>query len=200
MTGELDRLSRTLEATAHGSFISTSGRRARQDALAGRVTPVIYAGDAEAWPDTVRACSGRAANGTLGLSHRRRSHDHAPRRRWWRRRRRDYRRDLRGIRMEDLSSQFRHTRAGRRGRRTRSTARLHADAPAPAGTLSGSCPLAPLAHIAHRISRPIQQLTAGLTDFAAGDWTRRVETTRGDEVGKAVEAFNDYAQQLRREP
>ena len=39
--------------------------------------------------------------------------------------------------------------------------------------------LAPLVFIAHRISRPIQQLTEGLTDFAAGDWSRRA----GDRAG-----------------
>ena len=64
--------------------------------------------------------------------------------------------------------------------------------------------LAPLVFIAHRISQPIQQLTAGLTDFAAGDWSRRLETGRGsgrrrrdDEVGRAVDAFNHMAEQLR---
>jgi nitrogen fixation/metabolism regulation signal transduction histidine kinase len=63
--------------------------------------------------------------------------------------------------------------------------------------------LAPLIYIAHRTSRPIRQLTEGLTDFAAGDWSRRVDTGTGpgaaprDEVGRAVEAFNRMADQLR---
>ena len=39
--------------------------------------------------------------------------------------------------------------------------------------------LAPLVFIARRISQPIEQLTAGLTDFAAGDWSRRLETRPG---------------------
>jgi nitrogen fixation/metabolism regulation signal transduction histidine kinase len=56
--------------------------------------------------------------------------------------------------------------------------------------------------IAHRVSRPIQQLTAALTDFAGGDWSRRLETGKTsegaprDEVGRAVDAFNDMADQL----
>ena len=58
--------------------------------------------------------------------------------------------------------------------------------------------LAPLLFIAHRISSPIRQLTAGLTDFAAGQWDRRLEKGRDDEVGRAVDAFNDMAEQLRR--
>ncbi len=60
--------------------------------------------------------------------------------------------------------------------------------------------LAPLIFIAHRISRPIQQLTAGLTGFAAGDWDRRLDTNRDDEVGLAVGAFNQMADQLRSQP
>jgi nitrogen fixation/metabolism regulation signal transduction histidine kinase len=52
--------------------------------------------------------------------------------------------------------------------------------------------------MAHRISKPIRQLTAGLTDFAEGDWDRRVESNRRDEVGRAVDAFNHMAEQLRR--
>ena len=58
--------------------------------------------------------------------------------------------------------------------------------------------LAPLLFMAHRISQPIRQLTAGLTGFAAGDWDRRLATGRDDEVGRAVTAFNDMAEQLRR--
>ena len=54
--------------------------------------------------------------------------------------------------------------------------------------------------IAHRVSRPIQQLTAALTDFAGGDWSRRLETggpaVPPREVTRAVAAFNHMADQL----
>ena len=56
--------------------------------------------------------------------------------------------------------------------------------------------LAPLLFLASRISRPIQQLTEGLTDVAAGHMDRRVPTSRRDEVGRAIRAFNDMAGQL----
>jgi nitrogen fixation/metabolism regulation signal transduction histidine kinase len=62
--------------------------------------------------------------------------------------------------------------------------------------------LLPLVVIAHRVSRPIQQLTAALTDFAGGNWSRRLQTgpqgssARGDEVARAVDAFNHMADQL----
>ena len=63
--------------------------------------------------------------------------------------------------------------------------------------------LAPLIFIAHRISRPIQQLTAGADRLrrrrlvaADGDRPRAGDAAR-DEVGRAVDAFNHMADQLR---
>lgn len=53
-----------------------------------------------------------------------------------------------------------------------------------------------LVYLAHRISRPIRQLTAGLAQLASGDLTTRLETTRTDEIGRAIAAFNDMAAQL----
>jgi nitrogen fixation/metabolism regulation signal transduction histidine kinase len=62
--------------------------------------------------------------------------------------------------------------------------------------------LAPLIYIAHRISLPIQQLTAALSALADGDWSRRLpvkETGARDEVGRALQAFNHMADQLRQQ-
>ena len=56
--------------------------------------------------------------------------------------------------------------------------------------------LAALVLIAGRISRPIQSLTAGLGRVAAGDLTARVEPSRDDEVGNAIQAFNNMADRL----
>ncbi len=53
-----------------------------------------------------------------------------------------------------------------------------------------------LIYIASRISRPMEQLTAGLQDLAAGDFDTRIEVRRDDEVGRATEAFNHTARQL----
>ncbi len=57
--------------------------------------------------------------------------------------------------------------------------------------------LAVLVYLAHRISRPIQSLTAGLTQLAAGDLNARVPATRDDEVGFAIQAFNSMAERLK---
>jgi len=56
--------------------------------------------------------------------------------------------------------------------------------------------LALLVYLAHRISRPIHRLTAGLGKLAAGDLNARVEEGRDDEIGRAIRAFNDMAGRL----
>jgi len=57
--------------------------------------------------------------------------------------------------------------------------------------------LALLVYLAHRISRPIQELTAGLTRLAAGDLNARVSVRQNDEIGQAIGAFNHMAERLR---
>jgi two-component system, NtrC family, nitrogen regulation sensor histidine kinase NtrY len=54
-----------------------------------------------------------------------------------------------------------------------------------------------LAYVAHRISRPIQQLTTGLGRLAGGDLNARVPGRRKDEIGRAIQAFNHMAERLR---
>jgi nitrogen fixation/metabolism regulation signal transduction histidine kinase len=194
-TGEIDRLSRTLEATVR-QFYQREREALRQDASAGVAEPVRYAvGGENGWPDAVRSFWDSREAERFGLSGP--GGDHVSYLR------RDaagvtaFSRDLRGIRMEELSTQLRQTRElvtslEERDLRQGFTRTLF--------LLLGAVwmvSLAPLVFIAHRISRPIQQLTAGLTDFAAGDWSRRIDTTREDEVGRAVDAFNHMAEQLR---
>jgi len=206
-TGELARLSGTLEATVR-QFYQRERDALKQDALAGRVTPTSYAvTDAARWPDAVRAFweSGEAER--FGLSGSDGDHVDYLRRMDAGAARRGvqmYTRDLGAIRMALLSHQLRQARQlvesleGRDLRRGFTLTLL---------LLLGATwlvSLAPLVLIAHRISRPIQQLTAALTDFAAGDWSRRLDTGRApgaaprDEVGRAVDAFNNMADQLRR--
>ena len=180
----------------------------KQDALAGRIAPTSYAmADAARWPDTVRAFWDSAEAERFGLSGTDGDHLDYLRRQdeggIGRRGVDAYSRDLRGVRMEQLSAQLRETRQfvesieGRDLKRGFTLTLL---------VLLGAAwviSLAPLIFIAHRISRPIRQLTEGLTDFADGDWSRRLETGRSpgtpasDEVGRAVDAFNRMADQLR---
>jgi two-component system, NtrC family, nitrogen regulation sensor histidine kinase NtrY len=204
-TGELDRLARTLETTAK-QFYQRERDALKQDALAGRTSPTMYAtANATQWPAPVRSFweSGEAERfGVSGASGERVDYM----------RRADgpgdvrgvaiYSRDLGGVSMEQLSTQLRQTRRlvndiDARDLRRGFTLTLL--------VLLGAAwlvSLLPLVLIAHRVSRPIQQLTAALTDFAGGDWSRRLETGRTpgapprDEVGRAVDAFNHMADQL----
>jgi nitrogen fixation/metabolism regulation signal transduction histidine kinase len=108
-----------------------------------------------------------------------------------------YSRDLGGIQMQALGTELRQVRdlvasmEGRDLRRGFTLTLLLLVA------VVWVVSLAPLLFMAHRISRPIQELTAGLTGFAAGDWNRRLASSRDDEVGHAITAFNDMADRLR---
>jgi nitrogen fixation/metabolism regulation signal transduction histidine kinase len=204
-TGELDRLSRTLETTAK-QFYQRERDALKQDALAGRTRPTIYATATSAqWPEPIRSFweSGEperfVVSGASGdrVDYMRRADGRG-----------DvgvvesYSRDLGGVSMEQLSTQLRQTRRlvneiDARDLRRGFTLTLL--------VLLGAAwvvSLLPLVLIAHRVSRPIQQLTAALTDFAGGDWSRRLETGAKpgaeprDEVGRAVDAFNHMADQL----
>ena len=53
-----------------------------------------------------------------------------------------------------------------------------------------------LIYVAHRISRPIHQLTAGLSQLAAGDLNARVATEAGRRNRRRHQAFNNMAGKL----
>jgi nitrogen fixation/metabolism regulation signal transduction histidine kinase len=194
-TEELDRLSRSMETTIRQFYVRERDAL-RQEALEGRIpSKTHYVATMTQWPAAVRAFweSGEAERFALSGPGGNQV-DFM--------RRRDagidvFARSLGDIRMQELSEEFQGTRAlvgsikGRDLRRGFTLALLLLVA----GVWIVS--LAPLIFIAHRISRPIQQLTAGLTAFAAGDWDRRLHTNSRDEVGRAVGAFNDMADQLR---
>lgn len=204
-TDELDRLSRTLEATVR-QFYQRERDALKQDALAGRATPTSYAlTDAAQWPGAVRAFwdSGEADRSALSgsggdhVDYMRRSDTGS-------RRGVDvYTRDLRGMRMDELSAQLKQTRQLVDSIQSRDLRRGFTVTLLLLLGAAWLISLLPLVFIAHRISQPVQQLTAGLTDFAAGDWSRRLDTGREagteakDEVGRAVDAFNRMADQLR---
>jgi nitrogen fixation/metabolism regulation signal transduction histidine kinase len=207
-TGELDRLSRTLENTAK-QFYQRERDALKKDALAGRTRPTIYRTAAGSQiPDAVRSFweGGEAERfGVSGSNGERVDYM----------RRVDgpgvdpavevYTRDLGGVSMEQLATQVRETRrlvAAMDARDLRRGFTLTLLLLLGAAWLVS---LLPLVFLAHRVSQPIEQLTAALTDYAAGDWSRRLESDGlahqapgrgGDEVGRAIAAFNHMADQL----
>jgi nitrogen fixation/metabolism regulation signal transduction histidine kinase len=204
-TGEIDRLSRTLETTAK-QFYQRERDALKQDALAGRSRPTTYdPANVAAWPEPVRSFweSGEperfAVSGTSGdrVDFMRRvdgagAHPFVEL----------YTRDLGGVSMEQLSTQLRDTRRLVDAIEARDLRRGFTLTLLVLLAATWLISMLPLVVIADRVSRPIQQLTAALTEFAGGNWSRRLAThgepggRRRDEVARAVDAFNHMADQL----
>jgi nitrogen fixation/metabolism regulation signal transduction histidine kinase len=195
-TEELDGLSRTLEATMR-QFYERERRTLKQDAAAARVVAASFdmRGPGSP-PESVRAFweSGEAERFTLSgpggdrLDYMTRGTARVD----------VYSRELGGIHMQELAARLRQAREVVGSLETRDLRRGFTLTLLLLVALVWVVSLAPLLFIAHRISRPIQELTAGLTRFAGGDWDARLATARDDEVGSAVQAFNHMAEQLRR--
>ena len=194
-TAEIDRLSRTLEGTVR-QFYQRERESLRQEALTGRASATRFEGaDVSAWPEGVREFWNSGDTERFALSGP--GGDHLDLMRRDARGVDAFTRDLGGIHLQELSTEFARTRQlvgsieSRDLRRGFTLTLLFLIA------LVWLVSLVPLIFIAHRVSAPIQQLTAGLTGFAAGEWDRRIASNRKDEVGRAVEAFNHMAGQLR---
>ena len=195
-TEELDGLSRTLEDTVR-QFYQREREALRQDAAMGRSAPSSYAAaDVAAWPDEIRAFWDSAEPERFGVSG-----PEGDRLEYLRRTSGGvevYTRDLAGIHLQELSTKLRQAREVVGSIEARDLQRGFTLTLLLLVAIVWLVSLAPLLFMAHRISKPIRQLTAGLTGFAEGDWDRRVESNRSDEVGRAVDAFNHMAEQLRR--
>ena len=204
-TGELDRLSRTLENTAK-QFYQRERATLKEDALTGRAHPTTYpAADTSRWPEPVRSFweSGEPERfGVSGAGGERVDYMRRVDRPNGAPEVEVYSRDLGGVSMEQLSTQLRQTRQLVDSIDTRDLRRGFTLTLLLLLGAAWALSLLPLVFIAHRVSRPIQQLTEALTDFAGGDWSRRLETGQRpgipprDEVARAVHAFNDMADQL----
>ena len=193
-TGELDQLSRTLEGTVR-QFYQGERDALRQAARDGRVQATLYAAaDTSAWPPAVSAFWESGEPERFVLSGPGGDHvDYLTRQQSGVQL---YRRQLPGVRMQELSAQVRGTREVVGALEARDLRRGLTLTLLLLLGIVWLVSLAPLVFMAHRISRPIEQLTAGLTASAAGDLSRRIEMKRDDEVGRAVSAFNHMAEQL----
>jgi nitrogen fixation/metabolism regulation signal transduction histidine kinase len=194
-TQNLDRVSRTLESTLR-QFYQREREALKQDAAAGRAPQVLYDQAAiESWPGPVRAFweSGEregfdltgAAGDQLELMQRIDTGVSA------------HRRDL-GVRMQELSGEVGRTRALVRSMESQDLRRGFTLTLLLLLAVVWVLSLIPLVYSAHRVTSPIRQLTTALTEFADGNWNRRLRSVRDDEVGQAVAAFNRMAEQWQR--
>src|SRR5579864_4466021 len=190
-TGELDQVSKSLEKTGRELY-----QRAREtlktDATLGRLSPQQFtAATRDRWPAAVQEIFASdegdhfALAGTNGdrLDYLVRHGDDV----WV------YSTSLHGVGMNQISDQYAHARAlvARDLRRGFTYTFLLLTA------AIWIVALLALIYFAHRISRPIQQLTTGLSEVAAGHLDYRVKTTRDDEIGAAIQAFNNMADEVK---
>ncbi len=192
--GHVEALSHSLEKTGR-EFYMRERDRLKQDALAGRLQPREYpASGRDRWPQPVQDFARSedaerfmtAGNRGDRLDYLVRHGDGV----------RAYSRDLGDVAMEVLHDQIGDARALADAARERNLPRGIKLAYLIMAASLWLLALALLVYLAHRVSRPIHQLTDGLTKLAAGDLSARVPTRRDDEIGRAIQAFNGMAARL----
>jgi two-component system nitrogen regulation sensor histidine kinase NtrY len=195
-TGELDRLSRSLQKTGKELY-QRACDALKNDALGGRQAPLRYAAAQQAlWPAPVKSFF------DSGDSERFLRSGHDGDRIEYLARRGDevwqWSTGLGGVGLDELSREYRKAREIVEKRESRDLLRGFTYTYVLLAASVWIVSLVLLVYLAHRISRPIQQLTAGLSQLAAGDLATRVEARSDDEIGRAMRAFNDMAERLQR--
>ena len=110
-----------------------------------------------------------------------------------------YSSDLDGVRLGEITRQIREARTRAGDLRERDLPRGFTLALLIAAAVAWSLSLALVAYLSVRVTRPIQALTGGLGELAAGRFEARVAApASGSEVAKAIEAFNQTAGELER--
>ncbi len=193
-TRELDQVSQSLEKTGRELYQRTRDSL-QEDVKAGRVAPQRFApATHDQWPAAVQEffASGEAERFVLAgeqgdrLDYLTREGDEV----------RVYSASLRGVGMLKLSEQYAQARALVADGRARN---LHRGFTYTFLLVTGFIWIVAfiaLVYVAYRISQPIQQLTGGLAEVAACRLDYRVSTARSDEIGVAMQAFNNMANQL----
>ena len=193
-TKELDELSKSLEQTAR-EFYQQARENLKFDAATGRVSPVQYtAGQRETWPAAIKEFRESteperfASAGPSGerLDYLVRHGDDV----WV------YSRELGNIRMQEISDQYRRAREIVADARERDLRRGLTVTFIILAVAVWFVALVSLIYLAHRISRPIQELTGGLSELASGNLQVRLNSEGNDETGRAIRAFNNMAGQL----
>jgi two-component system nitrogen regulation sensor histidine kinase NtrY len=194
MTDDLDRISRSLESIAREHY-----RQAREmlkaEAASGNLEPQRYADNArQSWPAAVKQFAASSDTDRFLLAEPdgerllylvRRGSD------IW-----QYSRSMSGIRLQEIARQYSQARDKVANFRERD---LRRGLTYPLLLLSAIIWLAAFGsvlYLANRISRPIQDLTAGLLRLADGKLETRIRTRQPDEIGLAIQAFNHTADHL----
>jgi len=193
-TKELDELSKSLEQTAR-EFYQQARENLKFDAATGRVSPVQYtAGQREAWPAAMKEfweSTEPERFASAGPSGERLDYLVRHGEDVW-----VYSRELGNIRMQEISGQYRRAREIVSDARERDLRRGLTVTFIILAVAVWFVALVSLIYLAHRISRPIQELTGGLSELASGNLQVRLNSEGNDETGRAIRAFNNTAGQL----
>ena len=194
VTDDLDRLSKSLEGIAREYY-----RQAREELKAAAASGQVQAqsftsADRTTWPvsaqqfwestDVERFQLSEPEGDHLNYLVRRGSEI------------RLYSKRLDGVRMEEITRQIRRARSQVANLQQRDLRRGFIYTLILLSVVIWILALVSVIFLAHRISRPIQELTAGLFQLAGGNFEWRIQSGRRDEIGRAVEAFNHTADHL----
>jgi nitrogen fixation/metabolism regulation signal transduction histidine kinase len=191
---EFDRMTRSLEKLGR-DYYQQSRDQLRTDISRGNAKPVFFAlAGRAAWPGSVAEFWDSGAMEQFMLSG-----DGGDRLQLFRRRSdgvASYSRDLSPVRMHDLARQYAEARATIERAQTHNLRRGFIWTLIAVSAAVWIAALAALAYWARRLAKPVAQLTRALEAVASGDLTKRVDLNREDEIGAAVRAFNEMADQL----
>ncbi|MGI8741803.1 MAG: sensor histidine kinase [Bryobacteraceae bacterium] len=186
-TRELDEISKSLEQT--GREVYQRARASLQaDAQSGRAPGHVYtpAGQPAFWASGEPEAFVLTGQGGNHLNYLLRHGNQV-----W-----EYSTSLNGVAMDHLKEQYTRARMVVDRAETRNLRRGFTYTMISLAAAIWIVSLVALTYCAHRISHPIQQLTSGLAQVAAGNLEYRVPSAGDDEAGAATRAFNTMAAQL----
>jgi two-component system nitrogen regulation sensor histidine kinase NtrY len=108
-----------------------------------------------------------------------------------------YSSSLNGVRMDELDRQYRQARSRVENLQQRDLQKGFTYTLILVSIVIWIPALVGIVYLANRISRPIQALTTGMHRLAGGDFDVRLDSGQSDEIGRAVQAFNETAVHLR---
>jgi two-component system, NtrC family, nitrogen regulation sensor histidine kinase NtrY len=194
-TPELDQVSQSLGKTGR-EFLRRAKESLKQDAVAGRIRAEQFSSAQKSqWPAAIQEfdSSGEAEVFNLAgnkgdrLDYLVRRADGVAK----------YSTSLNGIAMQRLSDQYFGARSLVSAAGTHDWRRGFTYTYLVLAAAIWLITFVALLYLAKRISRPIHELTKGLSEVAAGNMSYRVLERGEDEIGSAVRAFNEMAEDLK---
>ena len=192
---ELDRLSKSLEQIGR-EYYQQARQDLREDAREGKLPYQTYsAGNRAEWPPEVTGFFESGEGERFALSGSQSDHldylvQHGDE--IW-----VYSRPLGNMQMERLTTEYREAREVVELARARDLRRGFTITLIVLVATVWVVSFVWLIYVANRMSQPILQLTSGLEELASGNLLTRIDIQRNDELGRAINAFNHTAIELR---